>query len=113
MAKLFLLGPIQTIPDESPFTAVSQPRITSPLPGRSSLITSAPMSARILVACGPESEVSSASTRTPSSARRGVDSFVILFCISPLPPFGHLPPQGGKEKLFLDLWEDVAVWGVG
>ena len=57
----------QTKPVERPFAAVSHPRVTSPVPGRSTLTTSAPRSARRRVASGPASPFSQATTRMPVS----------------------------------------------
>src|SRR4029078_10513348 len=56
---------IQTKPLDSPLAIESQPRVTSPTPGRSTLITSAPRSARSRVHSGPASPFSQASTRVP------------------------------------------------
>src|SRR5438093_13181582 len=58
-----------------PCTERSQPRMTSPLPGRSILMTSAPMSASRWVAKGPAAACSKASTRTPLSAGSATGRF--------------------------------------
>src|SRR5216683_2683605 len=58
------------------------PREESPAPGRSSLITSAPMSARIMVQNGPAMCSVMSSTFTPSSGPRGF--FSVMSLPSPL-----------------------------
>src|SRR5512135_220225 len=76
MVRLRLLRLSHTYPDDSPFTTESHERITSPTPGRSTLITSAPMSASKQVANGPERTCSKAKILTPSNARVGLELFV-------------------------------------
>src|SRR5918994_5618126 len=71
MVRLRLLRLSQTYPDDSPLTTASQERMTSPTPGRSILMTSAPMSASRQVANGPERTCSKARIFTPSRARFG------------------------------------------
>src|SRR4026208_1611759 len=78
MVRLRLLRLRQTYPDDSPLTTESQERMTSPTPGRSTLMTSAPMSASRQVANGPERTCSKARTLTPSSAREGFESLATL-----------------------------------
>jgi hypothetical protein len=51
------------------FTSRSWPRVTSPTPGRSTLITSAPMKASSCVQVGPDCTWVKSRMRTPSSAR--------------------------------------------
>src|SRR5919106_4575737 len=65
-----------------PFTTESHERITSPTPGRSTLITSAPMSASRQVANGPDSTCSKARILTPSSARMTFELLATLTSFS-------------------------------
>ena len=53
----------------SPANGGPQRRVSSPVPGRSTLITSAPRSARIIVASGPARIRVRSRTRTPASGR--------------------------------------------
>src|SRR5918996_3253058 len=82
MVRLRLLRLSQTYPDDNPLTTESQERMTSPTPGRSTLITSAPMSASRQVANGPESTCSKARILTPSSARMTFELLATLTSFS-------------------------------
>src|SRR5262245_36749988 len=53
----------------SPFTNGGHERVSSPLPGSSTLMISAPMSPRIIEQKGPASTRVRSSTRTPDSGR--------------------------------------------
>src|SRR5262245_3349457 len=53
----------------SPFTNGGHERVSSPLPGSSILMTSAPMSPKIIEQKGPASTLVRSSTRTPDSGR--------------------------------------------
>jgi hypothetical protein len=48
-----------------PFTRAPIQRVTSPMSGRSILMTSAPWSASIADTCGPVTMIARSSTRTP------------------------------------------------
>ena len=54
-------------PSLSSMNGGPQPRVSSPAPGRSTLITSAPRSASVWPAQGPARMRASSSTRTPAS----------------------------------------------
>src|SRR3989304_4600631 len=92
-AKLRLFPLSQTKPEDSPRTAESQWRIKSPSPGFSILMTSAPMSPKIRLQWGPDTEASNARTRTPDRASEGLAE--------------------GSGGILADLREQIPLGGVG
>src|SRR5436853_5368365 len=67
--RLFLLRLTERKYVASPPEKGGQPRVSSPLPGSSTLMISAPMSPRIIEQNGPASTRVRSSTRTPDSGR--------------------------------------------
>src|SRR6266850_4713311 len=84
--RLFLLRLTERKYVASPPENGGQPRVSSPLPGSSTLITSAPMSPRIIEQNGPASTRVRSRTRTPASGRSARGT------LPPLPhPLGETP----------------------
>src|SRR5262245_56206455 len=81
--------------------------MTSPAPGRSTLITCAPMSASRQVANGPDNTCSKASILTPSRARGILESLVTLtscLCVNVLNDMNRLLIFGSNFRKQVRLW---------
>src|ERR1044071_6547328 len=92
-----------------------QPRVSSPAPGRSTLITSAPRSARVWPAQGPARMRASSSTRTPASGPCcGPDmSIEFLSRDFSLPPYTTLADAETLDGGLVDLDAEAGAVGQG
>src|SRR5438552_14342555 len=92
-----------------------QPRVSSPAPGRATLITSAPRSASVWPAQGPARMRASSSTRTPASGPFcGPDmSMEFLPRIFLLPPYSILAHAEALDGSFVDLDAEAGAVGQG
>src|SRR5499426_3186841 len=100
--RLFLLRLTDMKYVASPPVKGGQPRVSSPLPGSSTLITSAPMSPRDMAQKGPASTRVRSMTRMPARGGRGffwADALRLAVATEPSPPDALGQALGDRRDL--------------